>query len=343
MRVLRVLVDAREQLTVRVCSTMRGPACPHCEAACARAHDRRDNEVHDLEVSGQRVVLEWSRRRLVIEGCERQFLEGHPAFERSPASRLARRVVTDARMMTLASAARRDQVGWHMINALVPAWAGKVGEPHRTERCRVLLVEETSIGKRHRYAAVFMDAQTVRTPPGMSLAFDADVFRARLVLLRRPDNLTETERRRLHALPDKRPRLIGAFEVFGELRGFYLAADHDAAIEASDRFADLYRTAQLPEFSDTFHAFLACNDEILVSHHTWRLRNGRLDSTNNLLGVLRRSAHNFTNHADFEALGLLLTQSTPPNPAAHPTRDNESKNLVIPRRPVFPTVFQSVT
>ncbi|WP_419554603.1 hypothetical protein [Candidatus Poriferisodalis sp.] len=39
-------------------------------------------------------------------------------------ARLARWIVADAQVMTLASAARRHQVGWHMVNALVGAWAG---------------------------------------------------------------------------------------------------------------------------------------------------------------------------------------------------------------------------
>ena len=35
--------------------------------------------------------------------------------------------------------------------------------------------------------------------------------------------------------------------------------------------------------------------------------NGRIEGTNNLLQVLRRRAHGFTNHANFEARGILVT------------------------------------
>ncbi|WP_419947435.1 transposase [Candidatus Poriferisodalis sp.] len=42
-------------------------------------------------------------------------------------------------------------------------------------------------------------------------------------------------------------------------------------------------------------------------HHTGRPSNGRIEGTNNLLQVLRRKAHGFTNHANFEARGILTT------------------------------------
>ena len=54
-------------------------------------------------------------------------------------------------------------MGWHKINALVRAWAGIVAERRRSERCRVLLVDETSIRRRHRYVTVIVNADTGQT------------------------------------------------------------------------------------------------------------------------------------------------------------------------------------
>ena len=68
--VLGVLVDAPEQLRVRVCSTVRRPRCPDCGAACSRTHDRLDKQIRDLEVSGRPVTLVWQRRRMVCDGCD---------------------------------------------------------------------------------------------------------------------------------------------------------------------------------------------------------------------------------------------------------------------------------
>ena len=59
--------------------------------------------------------------------------------------------------------------------------------------------------------------------------------------------------------------------------------------------------------SITVDTFIAWSDEILAWHHTDRASNGRIEGTNNLLQVLRRTAHGFTNPANFEARGLLTT------------------------------------
>ncbi len=65
---------------------------------------------------------------------------------------------------------------------------------------------------------------------------------------------------------------------------------------------------------------IAWPDEILASHHTNRPPNARIEGINNLLQVLRRTAHGFTNPTNFQARGLLVTQSPQPMPATpHPT------------------------
>ena len=46
-------------------------------------------------------------------------------------------------------------------------------------------------------------------------------------------------------------------------------------------------------------------NEILAFHSTGRVSNGRLEGTNNLLQVLRRVAHGFTNPANYQARGIL--------------------------------------
>ncbi len=42
-------------------------------------------------------------------------------------------------------------------------------------------------------------------------------------------------------------------------------------------------------------------------HRAGRPSNGRIEGTNNLLQVLRRTAHGFTNPRNFEARGILTT------------------------------------
>ena len=346
-------------------------------------HDTRRRKVRDLEVSGRRTTLVWLRRRFVCDNCGTRHLEDHPEFENKLTRRLSRRLVADARVMTLRAAARRHGLGWHLINGVVKAWAGCVAEHRRSRRCRVLLVDETSMRKRHRYVTVIVNGDTGQTlamvqhrssaalstflmqqghrwckgvkvvvsdgskayksaidahlgharhvldrfhvvrwfsagltavrrdiqrrPEGSKPAFDPEVFRARFALLRRGDTLTDTDRARLDALFDAHPRLKAGWQALQELHGLYLANDHQGALKALGRFCDLYETGELPEYHDTVDTIIAWSDEILAWHHTDRASNGRIEGINNLLQVLRRTAHGFTNPTNFEARGILVT------------------------------------
>ena len=384
VRVLEVVSDAPFELVVEVESAVRRPRCPECGFACSSVHDVRSKRVRDLEVSGRAVVLLWRRRRMACGGCGGRFLEDHPEFEGAMTSRLARRLVADAMVMPIRQVARRHKIGWHRINALVGAWAALVAARRRSRSCRVLLVDETSMRKRHRYVTVIVNADTGQTlamvphrstaalsgffasqgrkwckqvkivvtdgspayrsaiathlgharhvldrfhvirwfsagltavrrdvqrrqPGGPQPAFDPQVFKARFALLKRADTLTGTDRARLDEIFDAHPRLEAAWQALQQLRGLYDADDHQGALQALDNFSDLYQTGQLPEFHDIVDTFIEWSDEILNWHHTERPSNGRIEGTNNLLQVLRRTAHGFTNPCNFQARGLLIT------------------------------------
>ena len=163
IRVLGVLTDTAGELVVEVESTMRRLRCPQCGFKCHRVHDRRAKKVRDLEVSGRPVTLVWQRRRMVCGSCDSRFLEDHHAFEGGITARLARRVVADTKVMTFRAAARRHGVHWHAVRALVDTWSALVAERRRSRRCRVLLVDETSIRKRHRYVTVIVNGDTGKT------------------------------------------------------------------------------------------------------------------------------------------------------------------------------------
>ena len=53
--------------------------------------------------------------------------------------------------------------GWHLINGVVKAWSAVLAEHRRSRRCRVLLVDETSMRKRHRYVTVIVNGDTGQT------------------------------------------------------------------------------------------------------------------------------------------------------------------------------------
>ena len=162
-RVLAVASDTPSELRVEVESTVRRPRCPACGFRCTRVHDTRRRKVRDLEVSGRRTTLVWLRRRFVCDNCGSRHLEDHPEFEGRLTRRLARRLVADARVMTLRAAARRHGLGWHLINGVVKAWSAVLAEHRRSRRCRVLLVDETSMRKRHRYVTVIVNGDTGQT------------------------------------------------------------------------------------------------------------------------------------------------------------------------------------
>ena len=61
------------------------------------------------------------------------------------------------------------------------------------------------------------------------------------------DTLEEHDQARLDQL-FAHPRLQAGWQALQELHGLYLADDRDGALEALNRFTDLYITGQLPEF-----------------------------------------------------------------------------------------------
>ena len=90
-----------------------------------------------------------------------------------------------------------------------------------------------------------------------------------------------------------------------------VASDHEVgegqANEALGRFADLYDSGHIPEFREVVDTIVAWGEEILAYHSSRRASNGPLEGINNLLQVLRRVAHGFTNYDNYAARGILLT------------------------------------
>ncbi len=160
VEVVGVLVDAPDELVVAVQSSERRPACSNCGMRCGRVHDRRDVKVRDLDSSGRPVTLVWKRRRLICDACSVRFSEHNTAFEGRLTARLARQLVTDARDMTISAVARRYGLSWHTIMALVRAYEGVLGRNRRRQHCGLLLVDETSIQRRHRYVTVLVNGDT---------------------------------------------------------------------------------------------------------------------------------------------------------------------------------------
>ncbi|WP_208029265.1 transposase family protein [Rhabdothermincola sediminis] len=160
IRVVKVLVDTIDALVVSVVSTRSWSGCPHCGFRCREVHDTRIRKIRDLPVSGRPVTLVWQRRRFVCGNCGQRHLECHDEFEGRLTRRLARVLVADAKVMSIRAVARRHGIAWKTIMALVSSWAEAVGAHRRSKRCRVLLVDETSMRRRHRYVTVLQNGET---------------------------------------------------------------------------------------------------------------------------------------------------------------------------------------
>ena len=379
-----VLVDSVDCLVVEVESAREWSRCRHCGFRCSKVWDRRAKRVRDLGVSGRRTTLVWRRRRFECENCGERHLEDHAQFQGGLSRRFVRRLVQDAKVMSIRAVSRHHGVGWHRIMSLVRAHSAVVAERRRARPCRVLLVDETSIRRRHRYVTVVAcgdsgkilamipgrtkgslarffrdqgarwcrgveivvsdgsrsyraaiaqylpDARHVldrfhvarwfnqgltlvrrelqrREPDQRPPTFEPDLFRARFTLLRRADHLTEAHQKHLDRLFAAYPRLRTAWNALQELYQIYEAEDLDGANQALGRFADLYASGQIPEYREIVNTIIAWGEEILAYHSSRRATNGPLEGTNNLLQVLRRVAHGFTNYDNYAARGLLVT------------------------------------
>ena len=180
MRVLEVVEDSVGTLMLRVAAEGRWSVCPGCGAVCGRVRGYRPQRVRDLPTRGQETVLVWARRRFECEGCGRTHVERHADIAGRFTERMARRLVSDARVMSIRRVAEGAGVSWSTIMGLVRTAAEREAARRQRRRCRVLLIDETSVQRRHRYVTVLADGETNRTLamlPGRSKAALARFFR----------------------------------------------------------------------------------------------------------------------------------------------------------------------
>lgn len=147
------------------------------------------------------------------------------------------------------------------------------------------------------------ESSNAATRLGVHQTYEPDLLRARLTLLRRADNLTQAHQAYLDRLFTAHPRPKVAWDALQDLYQIYQADDLEAAHQALARFADLYDQGDIPEYHDVVDNIIAWGQEILAYHPSRRASNGPLEGSNNLLQVLRRVAHGFTNYQTTQPAG----------------------------------------
>ena len=111
-----------------------------------------------------------------------------------------------------------------------------------------------------------------------------------------------------------RPELVAAWRMLQHLYGVHLAPDPDQANPALAAFIEIWQETPIIEFDRLVETLLEWGDEIFAFHDTNRVTNGRLEGTNNRLGVLKRVAYGLTNVTNFAARALLQTPGMATSP-----------------------------
>jgi transposase len=395
IRVIAVLVDLVERLVVEIVDTRRVVRCPHCGFKTARVHDTRRFRVRDLPSHGRPTTLVWVRRRFACSECGERHWEDHSEIilgrRTHVTRRLARQLVRDVNAMSIREVARRHGLPWHYIMGLTRDWSDRIAADRRRRRCRVLLVDETSLRRGQRYVTVLINGDTGETlgivahrnqaalsgfllaqghrwlrgvkvvvsdgsgsyraairqhlghathvldrfhvarwfaagmievrrriqrigPHGSRPAYEPEVFRSRFLQLTRFDQLSDDRIAALGRVLAGRPELEAAWRMLQHLYGIHLAEDTDEANQALAAFIDIWQNTPLVEFDRLVETLLEWGDEIFAFHDTGRVTNGRIEGTNNRLGVLKRVAYGFVNTDNFAARALLITPGMPASP-----------------------------
>jgi len=149
---------------------------------------------------------------------------------------------------------------------------------------------------------------------GSKPAFEPAVFRSRYLQLTRFDHLEDDRIVALGKVLAGRPELEAAWRMLQHLYGIHLASDTEEANQALGAFIEIYQDQPLLEFEKLVGTLLEWGTEIFAFHDADRATNGRIEGTNNKLGVLKRIAYGFVNVTNFAARALLLTPGMAPSP-----------------------------
>ena len=154
--------------------------CPWCGAGCRRVRGYRPLRVRSVPLGGWLVVLVWRRRRFGCGGCGRTHVETDPQVTGKFTTEYAGELARETARLSILAVSEAAKVGWSTIQRLVDTQGEGEARRRRALPCRVLLVDETSIGRGHKYVTVLYDGEkghVLGMLPGRSKATLTRFFR----------------------------------------------------------------------------------------------------------------------------------------------------------------------
>jgi len=138
------------------------PVCHACRTPGDGIHSEETRAIRDLDMTGARVTLNCTYRKLFCRTCSRVMVEDTGVFE--PWSRVTRRLarcIHDlCKVMTIKDVAEHFDLDWKTVKNIDKAFLEEeYGTPDYTG-LRIIAVDEISIRKGHHYMTVVLNYET---------------------------------------------------------------------------------------------------------------------------------------------------------------------------------------
>ncbi|MGH9072205.1 MAG: ISL3 family transposase [Acidimicrobiales bacterium] len=180
IKVTKLLRDDTEALEVAVETICASIRCKDCGHKTRTVHQVTPTRVRDLPVLGRRTTLVWARRRFRCGSCGATTTESHPQLDGHLTIRLRRELVAEVVDSTVAAVARRHDLSWYQVMAVVLASATVLFWRRRHEHTRVLMIDEKALVKGHNgFSTIVSDGESgkvIAVLEGRSEAVLAEFF-----------------------------------------------------------------------------------------------------------------------------------------------------------------------
>ena len=305
-----------DRMTKRLARAVVADARDMTVAAVARRHGLSWHRVMKLVLAEGELLARARRRRpcRVLLVDEKSMRKGRGQFST---------ILTDGdrgRVIAVLKGRSADVLGGFLA-AQSPSWRAGVSvvvtdmaECYRTA-VRLHLPHARHVADRFHvvrgFAKVLVTARRDAQRSPLGQPHDAEVFRARFLLMKRLDRLNGEEMARLGALFDAHPELGVVWGLVQRFHVIFCAENDTDAERALEWFTDAYLAAGI-NLGSAITTFCRWGAESLNFHQTDRATNGASEGVNTRIEVLERMAYGFASRANYRARVLLFCSGHPP-------------------------------